>query len=57
MPIEESANRLNLIVESSFKDNKFKDALETTDFFGKVFRKLVEKYQFKRHNIAHGIAE
>ena len=57
MPIEESANRLNLIVESSFKDDKFKDALETTDFFGKVFRKLVEKYQFKRHNIAHGIAE
>lgn len=57
MPLEESANRLNLINKEFTKDEKFKEALEITKFFEKTFTRLVEKYQFKRYNLAHGIKD
>ena len=57
MPLEESANRLNLINKEFTTNEKFKEALETTKFFEKTFTKLVEKYQFKRYNLAHGIKD
>lgn len=57
MPLEESANRLNLINEKFVNDNKYSEALDVTKFFEKTFRRLVEKYQFKRYNKAHGIKD
>lgn len=57
MPLEESANRLNLINERFVNDDKYNEALEVTKFFEKTFRRLVEKYQFKRYNRAHGIKD
>lgn len=55
MPLEESANRLNYLKEHDLKSNAYKEGMNADGFFNKAFNRLVEKYQFKRYNEAHGI--
>lgn len=55
MPMEESAARLNYLKENDLKSTMFKEGMNAEGFFEKTFTKLVDKYQMKRYNEAHGI--
>lgn len=56
MPMEESANRLNYLKEHDLKSETYKEGMDAEGFFNKAFNRLVEKYQFKKYNEAHGIS-
>jgi len=54
MPMEESAVRLKHLTEQNVKSENYAEGIDADGFFDKAFTRLVEKYQFKRYNEAHG---
>jgi len=56
MPIEESTIRLNQLREKDLKSEAYKESINADVFFDKTFERLIEKYQFKKYNEAHGIS-
>ena len=55
MPLQESANRLNYLKEQDLKNYTSTEGMNNELFFEKTFSRLVDKYQMKRYNEAHGI--
>ena len=56
MPKEESAVRLNYLKEHDLKSESYKESMDAQGFFDKTIERLVDKYQMKRYNEAHGIS-
>ena len=55
MPLEESAIRLRHFADFDLKSCGVTDSKDADRFFEMTFNRLVEKYQMKRYNQAHGI--
>lgn len=54
MPMEEAASRLRYLADNDLKSAKYK-GMDAERFFEKALDRLVEKFQFKKYNEAHGI--